>query len=174
MTMFVDNANLLKKIVFPVAVLPLIVMGTAMVNALILLLAILLIFFALGHFPGIMIVWLIPLFGVTLVFALGLGGILGIMNVFVRDISQIVPLFLQALFWFTPIVYMPTIIPEAYRHYFIYNPIVPIVEGFQNVLVFNKSPELLSLMWIALIGAALVLAATALYKKAAPEMVDVL
>lgn len=174
MTMFTDNANLLKKIVFPVSVLPLIVIGTALMNSFILLLSILLIFFILGHYPSFMIIWLFPLFGATLLLSLGIGGILGILNVFIRDISQMIPVILQALFWFTPIVYMPAIIPESYRHYLTYNPMYSIVQGFQNVLVFDKAPEVYPLLLTAFIGVILVGVAIILYRKAVPEMVDVL
>lgn len=174
MTMFTDNAHLMKKILFPIAALPLIVTATALINAFVLLMAILLVFFLLGHYPSPMILWIVPLFGVTVLLAVGIGGILATLNVFVRDISQVTPVFLQALFWFTPIVYMPSIIPEAYRHYLAYNPLNPLIQGFQNVLAFDIPPDGALLALTAATGTAAVVLAVFLYRRAAAEMVDVL
>ena len=48
---------------------------------------------------------------INIALALGLGLALGVLNVFMRDIGQIVPVVMQFFFWFTPIVYMVDIIP---------------------------------------------------------------
>ena len=53
LTLFIDNANLLKKIVFPRICLPLIVAGSALFNNLLLFLAIVVVFGLLGHVPSV-------------------------------------------------------------------------------------------------------------------------
>lgn len=173
-TLFVDNANLLKKLAFPKLTLPLIVTGTALINGLLLLVATLVVFMLLGHSVGWVILWLPLLFGVTILFALSLGTLLGIFNVFIRDIGQIVPIVLQFWFWLTPVVYVPSIIPLQYRDYLAYNPATPIIQGFQNVLVFNRPPDSTSLMIVAILSLVIGAAAIALYRKASAEMVDLL
>lgn len=174
LTLFIDNGNLLKKINFPRVSLPLIVAGGALFNNLLLLIAMLLIFILLGHLPGAQIVWLPFLMLLTLGLGLGIGLILGVLNVFLRDIGQVVPIVLQFLFWFTPIVYMSSIIPEAYRQWLVLNPMYTVVEAYHQVLVFNQAPALLGIGIIALLATLLAAFSLVLFRKASPEMVDML
>src|SRR5687767_1609820 len=121
--LFVDNGNLLKKVAFPRICLPLIAGGTLFVNNLLLMIAIFGVFTVLGHTPGVQLLWLPLLIGLNLVFSLAVGLLLGVMNVFMRDIGQIVPVVMQALFWITPVVYVLSILPENYRYWFSLNPL---------------------------------------------------
>lgn len=173
-TLFVDNANLLKKLAFPKLTLPLIVTGTALINGVLLLVCTLGVFFLLGHTVGWVIVWLPLLFVLTILLALSLGTLLGIFNVFIRDIGQIVPIVIQFWFWLTPVVYVPSIIPQRYREYLAYNPVTPLVQGFQNILVFNRPPEFESLAAVGALSVIIGAIAILLYRKASPEMVDLL
>ncbi|MGZ4954210.1 MAG: ABC transporter permease [Methylobacter sp.] len=172
LTLFIDNGNLLKKLVFPKIALPLIVTGSALVNNILLFAAILAIFGVLGHPPGTALIWLPVLMAVTIALALGLGLALGVLNVFIRDIGQVVPVIMQFVYWFTPIVYMANIIPEQYRGWLVYNPMIPIITGYQNVLLYNREPEWAGLVVIALIAIALLAFSLLLFRKASPEMVD--
>ncbi|MEI7993675.1 MAG: ABC transporter permease [Methylococcaceae bacterium] len=172
LTLFIENANILKKLVFPKIALPLIVTGSALINNTLLFVAILLIFGVLGHLPGMALLWLPVLMLITIALALGLGLILGVLNVFMRDIGQLVPVCMQFLFWFTPIVYTVNIIPEQYRKWLAINPLFPVITGYQNVLLYNKEPDLAGLGVIALIALVLLAFALLLFRKASPEMVD--
>lgn len=172
--LFIDNANLMKKMAFPRICLPLITLGTMFVQNMLLLLAIFIVFAVLGHVPGLQVLWLPLLTLLTLLLSLSLGTLLGVLNVFVRDIGQVVPVVLQALFWLTPVVYNLQILPEATQAWFRLNPLYPLITSYQNVLVYNKPP-----LWGDLIGltvATLVLGALSLmvFRRASAEMVDVL
>jgi lipopolysaccharide transport system permease protein len=172
LTLFIDNGNILKKLVFPRIALPLIVTGSASVNNALLFFAILLIFGVLGHVPGTSLIWLPPLMVVNVALALGLGLALGVLNVFMRDVGQIVPVVLQFVFWFTPIVYMVDIIPEQYRGWVFLNPLIPIITGYQNALLYNRAPDWAGLGFVAMVAAGLLAFALVLFRKASPEMVD--
>jgi lipopolysaccharide transport system permease protein len=172
LTLFIDNGNILKKLVFPRITLPLIATGTALVNNILLFFAILAIFGLLGHLPGTALLWLPAPMVVNIAFALGFGLALGVLNVFVRDVGQIVPVIMQFLFWLTPIVYMADIIPSKYRGWLLLNPLIPIITGYQNALLFNRPPNWLALTVVALIAATLLAFALVLFRRASPEMVD--
>ena len=171
-TLFIDNANILKKLVFPKIALPLIVTGSALVNNVFLLLAILLIFSALGHPPGMALIWLPALMALTIAMAVGPGLALGVLNVFIRDIVQLVPVAMQFLFWFTPIVYMANIIPEQYRGWLRLNPLIPIITSYQDILLYNRAPDWSRLGEAVLISVALLAFSLLLLRKGSPEMVD--
>ncbi|MBN2866882.1 MAG: ABC transporter permease, partial [Thiotrichales bacterium] len=172
LTIFVDNGNLIKKVAFPKLVLPIIVAGTVTLNSLVLLLAIFVVFAFLGHYPGMQALWLPVLFFVTLLFGMSIGLILGVLNVFIRDIGQIVPVILQLGFWLTPIVYTITIIPEANQHWFDYNPMTHVAGAFQDALLYNKMIDLYQLSKFIITSILLLALGLFMFKKAAPEMVD--
>jgi lipopolysaccharide transport system permease protein len=172
LTLFIDSGNILKKLAFPKIALPLIVTGSALVNNLLLFLAILLIFGVLGHIPGPALLWLPLLTAITVALALGLGLALGVLNVFMRDIGQVVPVALQFLYWFTPIVYMANIIPAQYRGWLALNPLIPIIGGYQDVLLYGRAPDAAGLVRSCLVAAVMLVMALVLFRKASPEMVD--
>lgn len=172
LTLFIDNGNILKKLVFPRIALPLIVTGSALVNNLLLFAAILVIFGLLGHIPGVTLLWLPVLMLVNIALALGVGLGLGVLNVFMRDVGQVVPVLMQLLYWFTPIVYMPTIIPVEYRSAIAFNPLLPIVTGYQDVLLYKRPPDWSALGIAAVVALLLLGFSMVLFRKASPEMVD--
>jgi len=174
LTLFIDNSNLLKKMAFPRVCLPLIAAGTALVNNLMLLVAILAVFAALGHVPDIQIVWLPILILITLMLAMGVGLLLGTLNVFMRDIGQVVPVILQALFWLTPVVYNIDILSQGVQRWFRLNPLLPLVTSYQNILVYGKSPLWTELAILVGVSFLLLLFALLVFRRASPEMVDVL
>ncbi len=174
LTVFVDSGNLMKKMVFPRVCLPIIVGGSSLVNNLLLLATSIGVFLLIGHPPTLATLWLPLLIGINLAFGLGLGLILGVLNVFVRDVAQVMTVVLQLLFWLTPIVYMPSIIPERLRAVLEFNPMMHMVVAFQNVLLYGRAPGINGLVVIGVAAAILLLFALFLFRRAAPEMVDVL
>lgn len=174
LNIFIENANLIKKMAFPKIALPLIVTGSALVNNILLLGAILVVFGILGHMPTLELLWLPLLMIIILALGLGLGLMLGIINVFVRDIGQIVPIILQFWFWLTPVVYVANALPPEYRKFFYYNPMTGIIEGFQNIMVYNKPIEFDMLIYPVVLAFVSLGLALFMYFRANEEMADVL
>jgi len=174
LNVFIANGNLIKKAMFPKVVLPAIAVGTALLDNIMLFLSILLIFAVLGHVPNVNIIWLPFLTACTIALSVGIGLILGIFNVFIRDIAQVVPIMLQMLFWFTPIVYPLSIIPESYRHYLSFNPVYPLVKAYQDVLVFGMAPDMTHILTVTIMSVGLLLLGFFLFMRANEEMADVL
>ncbi|MDH5479763.1 MAG: ABC transporter permease [Nitrosomonas sp.] len=174
LNLFIEQGNLMKKMNFPRTTLPTIVVGSCTLNNLLLFIAMLGIFALLGHQFSAAMIWLMPLTLITVMLGLSVGLILGVMNVFVRDIGQVVPIILQMLFWFTPIVYPANIIPESYRYLLNLNPIYHITNAYQQVLVYNETPQLWGVALILMIAVALMLLSLFMFRRASGEMVDVL
>ena len=174
LTLFIDHGNLMKKISFPRITLPAIVIGSCLLNNVLLFAAMLVIFLLLGHHFSIEILWLIPLTLTVVTLGLGVGLILGVMNVFVRDIGQVVPIIMQMWFWFTPIIYPVSIIPEGYRHLLNLNPLYPIISAYHQILVYNNAPEAHSILIITVTAIALMMLSLFLFRRASGEIVDVL
>ena len=174
LNIFIENGNLIKKMAFPKITLPLIVTGSALVNNFLLFGAILVVFGLLGHIPTMQLLWLPVLIAVTLALGLGLGLMLGIINVFMRDIGQIVPIILQFWFWLTPIVYVANTLPEEYRDFFYYNPMTGIIEGYQNILVYDKAVDITTLTYPIVLASISMALALFMYFRANEEMADAL
>ncbi|MCC4597571.1 ABC transporter permease [Xanthomonas campestris pv. phormiicola] len=174
LTLFVDNGNLMRKIAFPRICLPIIAAGTALVNNLLLAVAIFCVFAVLGHFPGGQIIWLPVLMLLTLILAMGIGIFLGVLNVFMRDIGQVVPVVLNALFWLTPIVYNLNALPQQFQNWFGLNPLYGLVTSYQAILVYG-TPPLWPVLGRLLIGALVVsVLAMLAFRRSSAEMVDAL
>ena len=72
--------------------------------------------------------------------ATGIGLFAAVLNVFIRDVREITGVILQLWFWFTPIVYIPDILPGVVRKLLVYNPAYVIAQSFQRIFVFNEYP----------------------------------
>lgn len=174
LTVFVDNGNLLKKIMFPRVCLPVIAAGSALVNNILLVLAAMGVFALLGHTAFGAVAWLVPLILLTAALACGLGLLLGTINVFVRDVAQVMQVVLQLLFWMTPIVYMPSILPAGMAELMRFNPLATLVAAYHAVLVYGKAPDVASLVPVVLLTLVLLGASLFVFRRASAEMVDVL
>ncbi|MEO9228671.1 MAG: ABC transporter permease [Devosia sp.] len=174
LTVFVENGSMLKKIVFPRVCLPIIILGSALVNNVLLFAVMMVVFAMLGHFPVDALLWMPLLMFVTAAFSLGLGLLLGVLNVFVRDVAQFMMVVLQLWFWLTPIVYFTTIIPARLQSLMQFNPMYWIVAAYQQVLVFRHPPDLKGLAAVTIAALVLLACSLVLFRKAAPDMVDVL
>ncbi|TCD11303.1 ABC transporter permease [Oricola cellulosilytica] len=174
LTVFVDYSGTLKKIAFPRICLPVIVFGGALLNHVLLLAAIAIVFLFFGHPPGV--AWLALPLGVLLIalFAFGLGVILGIFNVFSRDVGQVMTVILQLWFWLTPIVYPRNIVPEHLLWALEINPMVALVGIYQDALLLNRWPDPVSLFGPMATALVLFGLAFVLFRRASPELVDVL
>lgn len=170
--MFLENANLIKKVSFPKACLPLILLLSSLTNFLIVLVLFLVVITLLGLAPGWSIAAMIPLVILEVVIAISLALILGVFNVFFRDAGQLTGIFLQFCFWLTPIVYAIDIIPEAYRGWLYLNPLVPLFTAFQAIFVQHAWPDWPSLVPTVLVAALLAAYAGIVLKKRAADMVD--
>lgn len=169
---FLENANMIKKLNFPRICLPIIVVGNAAISFAISFGLFICFLVILGKFPGWVMVGLPVVLIIQVVFAMGFGIILGILNVFFRDVGQAVGIILQFWFWFTPIIYPISILPESIQPLIRLNPMVPVVTAYQSILVYGKWPDWLSLAPTAILAALACFLAFHLYKKRSSEMVD--
>ena len=174
LNIFIDNGNLLKKVNFPKLALPLISIGSALINFILLFCIILIVFAVLGHIPYHAIYAIPIVVVVTLLLSIGLGLFLGILNVFIRDIGQIMDVVLNFWFWLTPIVYMLSIIPKQYQPFLLLNPMSSIVMAYQDILVYDKFPQWHLLLYPTILGIFMLYLSMFIYKKANKEMADVL
>lgn len=170
--MFLDHANLLKKLSFPRLCLPVTVVANASLNFAIVFALFTMFLVITGNFPGWAYLGLLPVLAIQIAFAIGLGISLGVLNVFFRDVGQFFGIFLQFWFWLTPIVYPASILPESMRPMMAYNPMATLTAAYQTILVTGHWPNWQTLWPVALLSLLLCAMGFRLFKTHAGELVD--
>jgi lipopolysaccharide transport system permease protein len=169
---FLENANLLKKLSFPRLCLPVTVVANAGLNFCIIFGLFTAFLLISGNFPGLPFLALFPLLALLVLFSIGLGITLGVLNVFFRDVGQFFGIFLTFWFWLTPIVYPISILPERLQPYMNLNPMTRLINAFQVVLVNGQWPNWYSLWPVVVLALLLCIFGFDLYRRHAGEMVD--
>ncbi|WP_341281416.1 ABC transporter permease [Paenibacillus sp. FSL H8-0537] len=152
----VSNPNYVKKVVFPLEILPVTIVGAAFVHFLIsfgILLVALIVLMGIINWTII----LVPLVMLPLaLMTLGLSWFFASLGVFIRDIGQFLGVAVQALMFLSPIFYPISIIPENLRGIYYINPISHVVEDMRKVIILGQFP---SWSWL-LLGTAIGLITT--------------
>jgi lipopolysaccharide transport system permease protein len=171
-TMFIENANLLKKMRFPRICLPAVVVTNALLNFAIIFSLFTIFLLISGSFPGPAYLALFPLIGLLVAFSAGLGMVLGVLNVFFRDVGQAFGIIVTFWFWLTPIVYAPSILPKWSQSLMEFNPLAAFIAAAQGVLVRGVWPAWGSLTYMAICAFVLCSIGLRLFRRHAGEMVD--
>lgn len=170
--LFLDQANLIKKVHFPKSALIVILLGNSTIHFLIVLGLFLLLLVALGAFPGWVIFAFIPLVALQLLFMVSVVTLLSVSNVFFRDVGQLTGIGLQLWFWLTPIVYSEQIVPAHYRTLFELNPLLPLFRAYQGVLVQGMWPNWSSLLGLLVLTVLLNAIAWRFFQTRSADLVD--
>jgi ABC-type polysaccharide/polyol phosphate export permease len=169
-----DQSNLVKKMVFPSEIFPIVNLTAAIVNHLIGL-AILLGFLVLsGYGLSFKIVLILPYLFLTGLLVLGISWLLSAVNVFLRDIGQIISVVVNVWFFLTPIVYPPSLVPESVRGLLGLNPMFYVVDGYRIALLGNAPVSVPGLTYVFLLGLVVFALGGMTFKKLKPAFADVL
>lgn len=136
----VSRAYLVRKISFPIEVLPITHVVTALMVHIPLLVVTLILLIATGHAPGPQIAWL-PYYLLALtLFSTGAGLLFSALCVAFRDVQQALNIVTNILFWATPIVWSADMLPPNYRWLVDYNPLFYLIEGYRYALLGASAP----------------------------------
>jgi lipopolysaccharide transport system permease protein len=169
---FIEQANLIKKVSFPRICLPLIVVLNALVNFGIIFGLFVAFLLISGNFPGLIFFAIVPVLVLQVLLAIGLAMVAGVLNVFFRDVGQFVTIAIQFWFWFTPIVYPESILPDDVRALLAFNPMAHVIGAYQTVLVKGAQPDWAGLAPVLLLAVLLCVFGWRLFRKRSGEMVD--
>jgi lipopolysaccharide transport system permease protein len=137
----VSQPNFVKKVVFPLEVLPIVSTTIAAIHSLgaIIILLIVAAFLVNGIFWTIF--WVIPFILILFILACGLSWLLSSLGVFFRDLSSGTQLAVQFLFFLTPITYSLDLVPKQVMCIYRLNPLVGIVEGLRGAVLYGHNPS---------------------------------
>jgi lipopolysaccharide transport system permease protein len=141
--LIISNPNYVKKVIFPLEILPVSALGSTIFHGLISL-AILTAGRILIMGSPSPVIFLLPLVILPLVlFTLGLAWVLASLGVFLRDIAYAVGIITQILLFMSPIFYPLEAIPERFRFILQINPLAGIIENFRCLLIWDRLPDLI-------------------------------
>ena len=172
--LILSNTNYVKKVVFPLEILPFVALLSALFHTLISLgvwLIAYTLFFGIPHLT----VFYLPLVLLPFcLFLMGLSWALASLGVFLRDVSQFIGLLTTALMFLSPIFYPATALPEEFRPWLYYNPLTPVVEQARDVLYWGKPPNFSILGVYTLVSAIVGWLGFAWFQKTRKGFADVL
>ena len=147
----IENGNILKKVYFPREILPISVVTSEAVNFLIS--TIIILAFVLGSGMGISkyIIFYPIIFLAQYLLLLAISFIVSSICVYIRDLQHFIGIFLQLLFYGTPIVYTADTIPEAFAWILKINPMTYIINGYRDVFYNQTMPDIKSILILMLV-----------------------
>lgn len=168
------QVNYVKKVVFPLEILPVVSLGSALFHFVIsfsVWLLAYLVFFGMPHLT----VFAFPFVTLPLLFfTAGLSWWLAALGVYLRDVSQFINLVTTALLFLSPIFYSSTSIPEKFQILMHLNPLTPIIEQTRDVLFWDKLPDPINLLGCYLVSIAVACLGFAWFQKTRKGFADVL
>ena len=144
-SLILSNVNYVKKVVFPIEILPVIAMGTALFHGLISLCVLLAAFTLFNGYLHWTVVFFPLVFFPLIVLSLGLTWMLASLGVFLRDVGQTIGIITTVMMFLSPVFYPVTAVPERFRPIIMANPLTFIIEQAREVLIWGHLPN-----WIGL------------------------
>ncbi|MFN8449291.1 MAG: ABC transporter permease [Anaerolineae bacterium] len=170
----ITRSTIITQVYFPREILILLLVGESLVDFVFGFIAMLIINLLTGIVPNGLFIYLPLLFLILLTMAMGIAFALSALTVVVRDIPQLLAVVLQLVFFMTPVIYPIEQFPERFRFLFVLNPIAPVVQGFRDIIAFNRPPDLVSLAFPLVFAATAFTVGFAIFKAFETEMTDLL
>lgn len=173
-SLILSNVNYVKKVVFPIEILPVVAMGAALFHTLIslgVLLAAFLIFNGYLNWTAIFTPFvLLPL----IIMTTGLAWMLASLGVFLRDVGQTIVIVTTVLMFLSPVFYPVAAVPERFRIFIMANPLTFIIEQAREVLVWGRLPNWTGLCIYTLVAVAVAWMGYAWFQKTRKGFADVI
>lgn len=169
------NSSLIKKAMgFPSEILPIVTVVSNLVSHIIsMILLVLVLVIMAGKVPVFLPLALVYLFFITL-FSIGLGWMLSSMNVFLRDIEQVVDIVMMGWFFLTPVIYSPSIVPENILPVMKLNPLYHMVEGYRLALLAGQALPLKETVYLFGVSFVTLAVGGVFFRKLKPWFAEVL
>lgn len=173
-SLIINNVNYVKKVVFPLEILPIVAIGTALfhgfISVVILIIGILI---AYGTISWTVLLFPIILLPILLIL-LGISWFLSSLGVFIRDVGQIVGVTIPALMFLSPIFYPIASIPENLQFLYYFNPISYVVEDTRRILIYGVTPHWEWLFFETLVGLLIMYLGYKWFEKTRKGFADVI
>jgi ABC-type polysaccharide/polyol phosphate export permease len=151
-TSLLDNAHLIKKVPVPRHVFPIASVLSNCLHLIIQIALLLVLILIFGHGVNWNWLWLPVIWGLEILFVMGLTLIFATLNIYVRDVRYVVESANVILFWMVPIFYSFTLIPARYREVYQFNPVAALVLMMRTILLDGRPPLAHTLSLLAMVS----------------------
>lgn len=169
-----SNSNYVKKVVFPLEILPVITLGSALfhscISLLVLVIAQVLVVGTLYWSSLLFPLILIPLILATL----GVSWFLASLGVYLRDVGHVITVLTTVLLFLSPVLYPVAALPDAYQPWLKLNPLTYIIEESRSVLLFGRLPDWSNLAIAIVVGALIAVVGFWFFQKTRKGFADVI
>lgn len=169
-----SNANYVKKVIFPLEILPVISLAAALFHNVVSLMVLLIAFVAFNHYLPWTVLLAPLIFFPLVIITLGFGWMLASLGVFLRDIGQTVSIFTLVLMYLSPVFFPITAMPEEYRPIMMANPLTFIIEQAREVLIWGHTPDWIGIGIYTLIASVIAWLGFIWFQKTRKGFADVL
>ena len=173
-SLILNNVNYVKKVIFPLEILPVIAMGAALFHTFISLSVLLVAFVIFNGFLHWTIIFAPLIFFPLIVVTLGIAWMLAAIGVFLRDVSQTISMLTTVLMFLSPVFYPVSAVPEEFRPFIMSNPLTFIIEQAREVLIWGHLPNWLGLGLYTIAAIAVAWIGFILFQKTRKGFADVL
>ncbi|WP_123042253.1 ABC transporter permease [Cohnella candidum] len=172
--LILTNVNYVKKVVFPLEILPVVLLGSALIQGIISMFILIIVqLFVTGVINWTIILMPVVLLPIMLM-SLGIGWFLSSLGVFLRDIGHIIGVGLTALMFLSPIFYPISSIPNGIKILYVLNPLTYVVEDLRRVMIWGNTPDWLSWFVSLFIGFIISFAGLVWFQKTKKTFADIL
>lgn len=169
----VSHPNFVKKVVFPLEILPVVHLVAALVHAC-LAMSLLLVALVIQHQMSWTILWLPLLMLPFAILTLGIAWFLASLGVFVRDTAMVTPMVTMVMMFMAPVFYPLNAVPEAFRSWMWLNPLTFVIEQMRAVVFGGLQPDFYGLIFYSLIACLLAWGGFGWFQKTRKGFADVL
>ncbi len=161
----IENGNIIKKVYFPREILPISLVTSETVTFVIS--SIIILGFVLGYGMGLTVyVLFYPLLLLAqYIMQIGFALIVSSITVYFRDLQHFIGVFLQLLFYATPIVYSIETIPEQFRWILNLNPMTYVIEGYRNIFYYQQMPDIGRIFGVIIFGIIITIIGYLIFNK---------
>jgi len=168
-----DNAVMVKKAVFPIETLVGSVVVSAVVNQLIAFAVFAVYLLWVGHLSA-WILLAVPALAVQILLTYGIGCLAATITVFVRDAGHAIGILLSVVFFATPIVYPPSMVPARFRPILEANPVAHLVAWYRDAFTLHTLPEPRSVLYLLVVSSLAAVLGVLLFVRARPHFADLI
>lgn len=161
----IDNGNIIKKVYFPREILPISVVSSEGVNFLISTTIIIGFVVAGGIGVSWNLLWYFLILPIQYIVSIGIAFIVSSLTVYFRDLLHLLGVFMQLLFYATPIVYAMDAVPGAFRWLLRLNPMSYLIDAYRSIFYNKTMPDFKGLLIVFVMGIILCIVGYIIFKK---------
>jgi len=173
-SLILSNVNYVKKVVFPIEILPIISMGAALFHSMISLCVLLIAFVIFNGYLHWTTVFIPLVLLPFVILTLGLAWMLAAIGVFLKDVDQLIGVVTTVMLFLAPVFYPVAAVPERLRPFIMANPLTFIIEQAREVLIWGHYPNWMGLVIYTVAATVVTWAGYALFQKTRKGFADVL